>query len=360
MGRMGAITYLKVQGLRNIRHGEMELPGAGNVLITGLNGAGKTSILEGIYLAARGRTFRSRKSGPVTTEGESGTHVEIAGVDQSGAPQTLSYRRVGSEVVRRWGKSELINGPDVGLRVRLIGENCQILLDGEPGLRRRFLDWNLFHVEPGYARVLERFRRAQWQRNAWITQGAPGPAVWDAILAESGEDLTNYRQSFMQEWSDAFGRIASACRVLPNLRLELRRGWPQGESLARALREGLGGDQSCGYTRAGPIRADFVVASEKGPLRPSRGQAKTVVAMLQIAADHVQKARGGRGSVWLIDDLESDLDEHALSSVRRLLHGTEEQLFLTRVADVPGTPVGRPDGFGSWFHVKQGMVARVS
>ena len=358
MGRMGTITHLEVRGLRNIRQGELKIP-SGNVLVTGLNGAGKTSILEGIYLAARGRTFRSRKSGPVTTEGESGTRVEIAGVDQTGAPQTLTYRRLGSEVIRRWGTSELVNGPDVGLKVRLIGENCQILLDGEPGLRRRFLDWNLFHVEPGYGRVLGRFRRAQWQRNAWFREGATGPAAWDSVLAQSGEELTIYRQRFVEEWGQAFGRLASSSGLFSGLRLELRRGWSQGTSLAGALREGLPGDRSCGYTRTGPVRADFVLGSEEGPFRPSRGQAKTVVALLQIAADQIERERGGQGSVWLIDDLEADLDETAKAAVSRLLEETGEQLLLTRVSDAPSVGSARPDGFGSWFHVKQGVVARV-
>ncbi len=358
MGRMGTITHLKVRGLRNIRHTELELP-SGNVLITGLNGAGKTSILEGIYLAARGRTFRSRKAGPVTTEGASGTQVEIAGVDQTGAPQTLTYRRLGSEVVRRWGASELINGPDVGLRVRLIGENCQILLDGEPGLRRRFLDWNLFHVEPGYARVLGSFRRAQWQRNAWLREGASGPAVWDGVLAESGEELTAYRQRFLEEWGQAFRGLSTSIGMFSGLRLELRPGWAQDTPLAGSLRGGLPADRSCGYTRTGPVRADFVVRSEAGPFRPSRGQAKTMVALLQIAADQVERERAGRGSVWLIDDLEADLDETSKSAVRRLLEGTREQLVLTKVSDAPPVGSARRDGFGSWFHVEQGIVSRV-
>jgi DNA replication and repair protein RecF len=358
MGRIRAVTRLKVCALRNIKECDISFP-PGNVLITGGNGAGKTSILEALYVAARGRTFRSRRSGPLTTSGESLTRVEVGGQDAIGIPRTLVYRRLGTVVTRQWGSSELTTEPDVGLRVRLVGENSQILLDGEPELRRRFVDWNLFHVEPGYADAFVRFRRAHWQRNAWLKAGAKGRPIWDETYVQSARELDRYRQRFVLEWRRYFHELVPASGLFSGLRLEFNRGWRANTDLAEELVRVREGDVNLGYTRLGPGRADFLVARDGARAGFSRGESKAIVVLLQVAANQVDKLRGGDGTVWLVDDLEADLDQNTGRSLGCLLADSGDQIFQTRVVGSVLRRTDAPSWSGSWFHVKQGHISPV-
>jgi DNA replication and repair protein RecF len=129
--------------------------------------------------------------------------------------------------------------------------------------------------------------------------------------------------------------------------------------LQAELVRGRGVDVNLGYTRLGPGRADFSLLADQAAIGPSRGQAKAMVILLQLAANAVDKARGGEGSVWLVDDLDADLDASARGLLLGLLLETGDQIFQTRVgASVAEDALDR-SWSGTRFHVKQGVIAPV-
>src|SRR5690606_10691230 len=100
-----------------------------------------------------------------------------------------------------------------GRDVSNLGELCAALsvVSFEPGshalvtgpaeVRRRFADWGLFHVEPGFLRLWRRYSRALKQRNALLKSRAqPGQfEAWDTELAQTGEALDSFRSSYVNE-----------------------------------------------------------------------------------------------------------------------------------------------------------------
>jgi DNA replication and repair protein RecF len=87
------ILALTIQDLRVIRELEMA-PAPGINVISGDNGAGKTSVLEAVYLAGRGRSFRHNEAKPLIREGADEVRV-IAKISDSfdGPPMTLGLSR---------------------------------------------------------------------------------------------------------------------------------------------------------------------------------------------------------------------------------------------------------------------------
>ena len=145
------VVRLAVSGLRRFQSVAME-PSPGLNLITGDNGAGKTSLLEALHLMAYGRSFRGRvRDGLVSTRADA---IEVF-VEWHEGPGGRS-RRAG---LRHTGQSW--TGRLDGESVSQLGELCAALavVSFEPGShalvtgggepRRRFVDWGLFHVEPG-------------------------------------------------------------------------------------------------------------------------------------------------------------------------------------------------------------------
>jgi DNA replication and repair protein RecF len=164
------VTRLTVSGLRRFDCISID-PAPGLNVITGDNGAGKTSLLEALHLMAYGRSFRGRvRDGLVRTGAEA---VEVFVEWQEGAE--ARHRRAG---LRHTGQAWV--GRLDGQHVSQLGELCAALavVSFEPGShalvtgggepRRRFVDWGLFHVEPGFLPLWRRYARALKQRNALL------------------------------------------------------------------------------------------------------------------------------------------------------------------------------------------------
>lgn len=354
------IGRMRVEGCRNIRATEVDL-GGDPAFFFGPNGSGKTSVLEAVYVLARGRSFRGRRSGEVKGVGLGRMLIGAEMVDE--ARETvcrLSYergecgarRRLDGRAVEDWG--EWMDR----LPVRLVGESASELLVGEPTVRRAFLDLNLFHVEQNGASVLRRFRRALAQRNAWLRNGGGGRAVWDDEFVASAVDLHQSRSRLLDGARLAFQELSGCFDFGLGAKLTYRKGWGDGVDLGVALKEDLSGGRDHGFTRVGPQRADFSFDAVSKGVGWSRGQAKVLVCLLQLALDRVQLQRRGSGAVWLLDDVWADLDVETASVLLDLLLSTGSQCLFTAAGDAL-TGWGRFRSEIRMFHVKQGEVTAV-
>jgi DNA replication and repair protein RecF len=358
------VNRLTASGLRCFDQVTIE-PGAGLNLITGDNGAGKTSVLEALHLMAYGRSFRGRvRDGLVKTGSDA---VEVF-VEWREGPDAL-HRRAG---LRHTGQTWA--GRLDGQNVSQLGELCAALavVSFEPGShalvtgggepRRRFVDWGLFHVEPDFLTLWRRYARALKQRNALLKSGAGGHQLdaWDRELAEAGEPLTRYRRQYLDQLQLRLS--VAAADLVPALgasSLEFQPGWRSGElSLADALLLARDRDRSLGYTSVGPHRADWRIEYAGHPNREalSRGQAKlsALSALLAQAEDYAH--RRGEWPIVALDDLSSELDRKHQQRVLQRLLASGAQVFITgtespaALESLGATP--------TLFHVEQSQILR--
>ena len=141
--------------------------------------------------------------------------------------------------------------------------------------------------------------------------------------------------------------------------IRLRKGWSAEQSLLEALEQGLSRDREHGYTRAGPHRADLVFLQDDRPIEEklSRGQQKLFVIGLQLAQAQLLKQQQSQNSLFLIDDLGSELDAENQGRVMRLLQSVDAQVFVTAINESESN---------AWnaetikrFHVKHGEVSEM-
>lgn len=86
------------------------------------------------------------------------------------------------------------------LPIQLINPSFR-LLEGSPKVRRQFLDWGVFHVEPRFLQAWQRLQKALRQRNSWLRHGkldAVAQAAWDRELCAASDELDGYRRSYIQ------------------------------------------------------------------------------------------------------------------------------------------------------------------
>ncbi|KRG41506.1 recombinase RecF [Stenotrophomonas pictorum JCM 9942] len=345
-------------------------PRPGINLITGDNGAGKTSLLEALHLMAYGRSFRGRVRDGLVQKQAEGLDVFVQWEERGPAGSAGQRRRAGLAHSGHTWRGRL-DGEDVSqlgtlcaaLAVVTFEPGSHALISGGSEPRRRFVDWGLFHVEPDFLPLWRRYTRALKQRNALLKSGASATALdaWDHELAESGTPLTSRRQHYLERLQDRAIRIAAD--LAPSLQLqalELQPGWRRQEmALADALLLGRDRDRMAGYTSVGPHRADWSTRFSQIPGRDalSRGQAKlTALACLLAQAEDYADQRG-EWPVIALDDLASELDGRHQQRVLGWLAQTPAQVFITAteppaaLADSPTAPTR--------FHVEHGVVQRL-
>jgi DNA replication and repair protein RecF len=360
------VTRLDIRQLRRFEDVSLA-PSPGLNLLVGDNGAGKTSVVEALHLMAYGRSFRGRVREGLVRAGAEALEVFVEW-RQLGTPERL--RRAG---LRHTGSDWM--GRLDGQPVAQLGELCAALavVTFEPGshdlihgsseVRRRFLDWGLFHVEPAFMQPWRRYARALKQRNRLLKQRVRDAQLdaWDAELAETGEELTEQRRRYVESLTTGFGEAASD--VAPSLgaaTLTYSPGWRRDElSLADALLLARDRDLLAGHTSVGPHRADWRPAFASVPGRDalSRGQAKLAALAALLSQADFHRHVTGEQPVFALDDLASELDRHHQRRVLARLAGRGGQVFVS------GT--GMPDAIAELglapkvFHVEQGTVRPV-
>lgn len=362
------ITRLDLHNLRNLQPTSLR-PGPGLNLLLGDNGAGKTSVLEGLHLMAYGRSFRGRVRDGLMQRGREAVELYAEWREDPAQPDRI--RRAG---LRHTGQdwSGRLDGEDVAqlgdlcaaLMVVTFEPGSHALISGSSEVRRRFLDWGLFHVEQDFLQQWRRYARALRQRNALLKSGAGGSQLdaWDHELADAALPLDTRREAYLQRLQIAVHAVAA--EIAPALgapELVFLPGWRRQDlSLADALVVARDRDRAAGHTSVGPHRADWRIRFEDRPEQSllSRGQAKqsALCCLLAQARDCADRFEG-RWPVIALDDLASELDRHHQRQVLAYLRDAGAQVLIT------GTE--RPDHWpeavlteATTFHVEHGVVSQ--
>lgn len=358
------LVELEVRRIRNICEGRFSASKQLNVII-GPNGSGKTSLLEAIHLIGLGRSFRTPQARKFIQQGsndamvfgkvDTGDRLASVGVSKSTSGESI-IRIDGANAESAASLAEL-------LPLQVIAPGSHGLIEGEPQLRRGFLDWGLFHVEHHYLGRWREFRRILLQRNAALRISGDEREFrqWDAAFAEVGEQLTSVRARYVSELVDTVRSIYERLigEESPDLQIVFRGGWSRDESLNEALQRTREGDRRLGFTGIGPQRADFrvLVTGRDAAESLSRGQNKLLVCALRLAQIVDLDRRTGKGCTLLLDDLSAELDAVHRELLINEIASMETQCFLT-ATDSSLIDTSRWND-ARMFHVEHGVLTNV-
>jgi DNA replication and repair protein RecF len=350
------IRRLQVHNFRNLEQVEIE-PHARLNFFHGANGAGKTSILEAVVVLSRGRSFRTTQAAELIGPNDGTFRIFASTEGQGGARRRLGLERSG----KRWrGRKD---GQDLSqlsqltraLPLVLMEPDSHLLVSGPPEVRRRYLDWGMFHVEPGFLETWRSFSKALKQRNAALRSHQEGVLdSMDSVLAEHAERLNHFRQGHHDSISHNITTILEDLDpALSGISLDYQSGW-SAEKYLEALHANRRRDLERGQTSSGPHRADISIACESSPARAilSRGEQKVLAAALILTQAQLLAA-GGETPVLLLDDLASEFDRYHYEQVLHCALANGAQVWVT------GTREGEAAENCRRFHVEQGKVREV-
>jgi len=315
--------------------------GEGLTVITGVNGAGKTNLLEAVYFGCTGRSCRTANDRELVGFGASATRVLVRLAAEDGAHELAVGFAPGEPKRLRVdgaGVERLIDVPIRPLLSVFLPDRLE-LVKGAPALRRAHLDQLAAALWPARRQLPRRYAQALAQRNALLARvrlGGPGRDAldsWDEQLARCGLELMRQREAAVAAVAVRAGEIASQLGLSGPLSVRYR---PRSRArevaeLRAELRERLEQDIERGFTAHGPHRDELalLLAGREARVYASQGQQRLALLALLLAEREAIAERRPSPPVLLLDDVMSELDEARRRALIELVCQRSGQAIIT-------------------------------
>jgi DNA replication and repair protein RecF len=341
------VTAVQARPLRSLDRARVEL-GEGIVGLVGENGVGKTNLLEALYFALTGRSFRTSDRRDLIPFGGSFARAEAVVCNEDGIETRLL-----ASVSRAEGRRHLLDGnvadPAQLARARppiaVFSPDRLSLVKGPPAERRAHLDSFLAARWPSRAELRQRFGQALAQRNALVSRVAAGHAalsdldVWDATFAATAADLVAAREDAISELAAPFAAAADDLGLEGGGRIEYA---PRAAGSAEEIRAGLAerrdADVRLGRSSWGPHLDEVKLSVDGRSLRRfgSQGQQRSgLLSLLFAERDALLEARRV-APLLLLDDVMSELDPGRRERlVERLASGGQAVITAASIDSLP-------------------------
>lgn len=312
------VTAIEAKPLRSLDRVRVELA-PGIVSVIGPNGAGKTNLIEALYFALTGRSFRTSDRRDMIPFGGSLARAEATIRDEDGIEHTLL-----AAISRSEGRRHLLDGnpadPATLARSRppvaVFSPDRLTLVKGPPAERRAHLDGFITARWPARAELRKRYGQAVAQRNALLSRLAAGYGspedlrIWDAGLATAAAPLIEARAEAAGELAAPFAETAAELGLEDATLEYVPRAVGSAEEIQAGLEERRQQDIRLGRSSWGPHLDELRLGAAGRSLRRygSQGQQRTALLALLFAERTALLQARQVTPLLLLDDVMSELD----------------------------------------------------
>ena len=331
------ISSLSLKNFRNYKSLSLSFDPNINSLC-GSNAQGKTNLIEAIFFACIGKSFRTSKEKQMIRWGEESAKIALV------AGNGIREKKI--EVVLQTGQKKMVKMD--GLVIRRIGDvlgevpivffspdELKLVKDA-PEERRRFMNIDISQTNKRYFYLLSRYDKILDNRNKLLKTTKDFEVlketvvIWDKALAAAGLKIIEEREKFITAISPYAEKAHEYISGGEKLKLEYKKPEVKTEEeYLKKLSRNIEKDFKFGYTTFGPHRddIDIYLNGEEVKAFGSQGQQRTAALSLKLAELEIIKNQTGEYPVLILDDVFSELDA---TRRKRLIKFTSRcQTFIT-------------------------------
>ena len=342
--------------------------GAGLNIIYGDNAQGKTNWLEAIYLLATTKSFRTQRLQETIRFDDS------LAIVRGRVAQTEEIQRDLQITLQGNTKSILVNGKREAI-TRYLGQLHAVaftadeleVVRGQPDSRRKFIDRGVVSLHPAYVQTLADYNRIIKQKNRLLQAASESEmsmervgeiiAPWNEQLIALSATIHRARVDYVERLNSMlehrlFEREDLTIRYASSL--ESKGDLSDYQALiTERLQLRLPAEIAAGYSLIGTHRDDLEILFDGRDVRAfgSSGQQRSALIILDLAAISVYHSWHNEYPLFLIDDVDAELDRKRISYLLEYLEGRTQTFITTSKESLVEQFVAR----ASVYRIKDGL-----
>ena len=327
--------------LMNFRNYETLNISFGNLnIIYGLNGSGKTNIVEAIYMLALTKSFRINNDKIMIKKGKIKAKIKGNVLKKNDENEFgVEISNDGKIVTINGEKQDKVSDYVSRINVILFNPSDTRLIDDAPSERRKMLNIEISQIYKEYLVVLTNYQRILKQRNFYIRgmyiNGSYTSEYLDILtkkLVEYGKVICKYRQDFIDNinkyiksnYEKIFGSGTLKIRYVSTFKNKSE------DNLIKRFKDNYQKELSVGKTLEGIHHDDIMFILDNNNLKEwgSEGQRKNAIISFKLAEINVINEIKGYYPILILDDLFSELDKEKITNLLGMLD-RNVQTFIT-------------------------------
>ncbi len=326
----------------------------------GLNGSGKTSLIEALSVLSLGRSFRTSRISETVSYDHDHLLVSALVHDADDHNIRIGIKKNSKQTIIRVNKKTIKSQSELSriLPITVIHPLSHQLITEGSSKRRNFIDWIAFYQFPEFHPLWKQYTTILKQRNASLKQPKLDYAI-DYLtheLCKLQKPLHSFRQQALknllvtleQSTPDYLADYIPDISVTTGLPLDVSLDQ---DSLLNYYKSKLDYEKKRGRTIKGVHCADLEVSLHSKPasISASRGQTKIMAIILHIAQSLAINRRG----IISLDDLSAEIDNNNYKKILTYISCLDRQVFIT---DTEKRPITGLDFNAKLFHVEHGSI----
>jgi len=303
------IQNLKIIGFRNLNEYRVSFCKEKN-LIHGVNGAGKTSVLEAVFMLGFGKSFLNVKKADIVKNGALRFLLHAEVVDPGGRLSTIDAVYEGNFFLHLNDKKSTIFDVNSYLYpIIFSSSNYNLYIESRTYIRK-LMDRFIFGVNPLYLRTLLSYNKALKQKNYLLKTRVNVDEIrsWNKIIGEISQQITGIKMEFIDSLNEEIERKFDAgprVRYLPSFPVDTDNRGTCFQKLENLMQSEIMAKRAL----IGPHLDNFEIRSNRKNLKFfSSGEKKINLLMIYIAFIEFFKARKNDYPVFLVDDFDTAID----------------------------------------------------
>ena len=311
------------------------------VCFVGLNGVGKTNILDSIYHLSYTKSYFNPIPSQNIKHGE--TFFFISGVyNIKGKEETIliSLKKGGKKIIKKNNKIYKKFSDHIGVipLVIISPDDRNLIIEGSE-TRRKFIDGIISQTNKEYLNNLIDYNKTLKQRNALLKMFFDNSEnvkktidIYDSQLSLYAQKIYEKRIEFLSEFIPIFKiRYKQLSNNKENVEILHKSDISEAHNLYKLLKNNLEKDLKFQYTTKGTHKDDlsFTINHFSVKKYGSQGQQKTFLIALKLAQfDYLSKLNSN--PILLLDDIFDKLDDTRVKQIINLVNEDKfNQIFIS-------------------------------
>ncbi len=332
------IISLKLYNFRNYESLTLDFSNKQNIII-GLNGSGKTNIIEAIYVLAITKSFRGSLDKVLIKNDKKEMSISGTVRDKMTHNYKLSLSDNGKIVKIDNNRIAKLSNYISKINVVLFTPEDVNIIKGAPSLRRNMINIEISQLENGYLHLLNEYNKILKQRNAflklmYVNKLASPDYLWILTdkLIDTGLMISKYREKFIENINKYYDDIYFSITKRRGLKLSYISSYKNKtkDDLLKKYKYYLDKDIIIGKTNIGIHHDDFIFYLDNNSLKDygSEGEQKNAILCFKLAEIELFIKEKGIYPILILDDLFSELDSKKINNILKKLN-KNLQIFIT-------------------------------